>query len=72
MGIAEAPDIYSYIVINVWRKKNDQPQRAMSGMYFVRKICVNRCKSVSKNRPEDTDSQISRITVLSQILDSPD
>ena len=55
MGIAEAPDIYSYIVINVWRKKDDQPQRAMSGMYFVRKICVNRCKSVSKNRPEDTD-----------------
>ena len=34
---------------------NDQIQRAPRGIHYVRKICVNRYKSVSKKRPGDTD-----------------
>lgn len=51
----ERRDFYKYIVINVWRRMDDQAQRAPSGIHHVRKICVNQCKSVSKKRPGDTD-----------------
>jgi len=35
MAIAEALDIYGYVVINVWGIKDDQPQRALRGIYFI-------------------------------------
>ena len=50
-----APDFYSYILINVWRKTEDKSQRAPSGIQYLRKICMDLCKSVNKKRPIDTD-----------------
>lgn len=34
---------------------DNQPKWAPSGIHYVRKICANHCKSVSKERPRDTD-----------------
>jgi hypothetical protein len=57
-GSYRAPDFYEYILINVWRRMDDMLQRASSGIRYVRKICVNQCKSVSKKRPGDTDYDV--------------
>jgi hypothetical protein len=54
-GSYRAPDLYGCILINIWRRMEDQSQMAPGGIHYVRKICVNRCKSVSKKRPGDTD-----------------
>lgn len=60
----------------MWRMTEDQAQRASSGIHYVRKICVNQCKSVSKNVPEtrintdftDYDVVISEFSVNSVVF----
>ncbi len=54
-GLRRRREFNIFIVINIRRKTDDQPQRAPSGIHYVRKICVNLCKSVSKKRLRDTD-----------------
>ena len=45
----------------------DQSQRASSGIHYVRKICVNLCKSVSEKSPRVMDYNVVISVVLCEL-----